>query len=168
MRGRQCSSQQIPTIQQKFKNYEEFSKATLADVYTEKSLNESLHYQAKTFASAYIENREEEFIIHKLPNEAQFSSVNQVLIHDFDGDANVDVVIAGNLYGSEVETPRNDASIGLFLKGKGDGTFEVIPGYLSGLYLPGDIKDMSLISVNDELYIVAAKNDDYVQWVRVH
>ena len=168
VRGRQCSSQQIPTIQQKFKNYEEFSKATLADVYTEKSLNESLHYQAKTFASAYIENREGEFIIHKLPNEAQFSSVNQVLIHDFDGDANVDVVIAGNLYGSEVETPRNDASIGLFLKGKGDGTFEVIPGYLSGLYLPGDIKDMSLISVNDELYIVAAKNDDYVQWVRVH
>ena len=92
----------------------------------------------------------------------------QVLIHDFDGDAHVDVVIAGNLYGSEVETPRNDASIGLFLKGKGDGTFEVIPGYLSGLYLPGDIKDMSLIRVNDELYIVAAKNDDYVQWVRVH
>ena len=128
----------------------------------------SLHYQAKTFASAYIENRNGEFVIHKLPNEAQLSSVNQILIRDFDGDSNLDVVIAGNLFGAEVETPRNDASIGLFLKGNGEGSFNPIPGYLSGLYLPGDIKDMSLINVNDQLYIVAAKNDDYVQWVRVN
>jgi len=39
--------------------------------------------------------------MHKLPNLAQVSSINQILIEDFDKDSNLDIVVAGNLYGSE-------------------------------------------------------------------
>ncbi|MFI1744576.1 VCBS repeat-containing protein [Thalassobellus sediminis] len=168
VRGRGCSSQQIPGIKKKFKDYESFSEATLADVYTEKNLDESLHYQVKSFASVYLENKNGKFIIHKLPNLAQLSSINQILIDDYDQDGKLDALIVGNLYVSEVETPRNDAGYGLFLKGNGNGSFKPISVSKSGLYIPGDVKDMATIKVGSTSYFIAAKNDDYLQFIRAN
>jgi len=167
VRGRSCSSQQIPSIKKKFKNYNTFSEATLIDVYTEKELNNSLHYQVKSFASVYLENTENKFIIHKLPVEAQVSSINQILVNDYDADGVLDVIIAGNLHMSEVETPRNDAGYGQLLKGNSNGTFKAIPAHKSGLFTPGDVKDMGTIKVKDTTYILTAKNNDYVQFTKI-
>ena len=167
VRGRQCSSQQVPSIKKKFKNYDVFSTATLEDVYTKKGLENSLHYQIRSFASIYLENKDGKFVVHKLPNLAQVSSVNQILVKDFDKDSNLDIVIAGNLYGSEIETPRNDASIGLFLKGDGKGDFSPVKAYNSGLFIEGDTKDLVEINIAGDKYIIAAKNDDYLQFIRV-
>ena len=167
LRGRSCSSDQIPAIKKKFKNYDEFSKATLEDVYTKKDLEKSLHYQIRSFASIYLENRNGEFITHKLPNLVQVSSINRILVQDFDHDSNLDVVVAGNLYGSEIETPRNDAGIGLYLKGDGKGNFEPVRAYESGLFIEGDTKDLATINIGGNEYIIAAKNDDYLQFIRV-
>ncbi len=166
LRGRECSSQQIPGIKQKFQNYESFAEATLEDVYTEKSLESSLHYQVKSFASIYLENKNGTFIIHELPIEAQISSINDILINDYDKDGFLDIITAGNLYVSEVETPRNDASYGLFLKGNGRGGFAAIPANQSGLFVPGDVKNMGILkSKNESQFILAAKNDDYLQFI---
>ncbi|MBU3821949.1 VCBS repeat-containing protein [Flavobacteriaceae bacterium XHP0103] len=165
VRGRSCSSQQIPSIKDKFKDYEAFAQATLVDVYTEAELEASLHYQVKSFASIYLENRDGQFIMHNLPNLAQISSINQILVDDYDADGNLDVLIAGNLFVSEVETPRNDAGYGLFLKGNGKGGFKSVPVTESGFFVPGDVKDLSSIKVGDKKYIIAAKNNDYLQFI---
>ena len=167
VRGRSCSSQQMPGIKQKFPNYESFSEATLEDVYTNRSLDDALHYQVKSFASLYLENVGGSFEKHKLPNEAQVSSINQILVEDFDEDGHLDALIAGNLYSSEVETPRSDAGVGLFLKGDGKGEFEPVPARKSGLLVPGDVKDLVRLNTPHGEYIVVVKNDDYVQLVRV-
>jgi hypothetical protein len=167
VRGRQCSAEQIPAIKQKFEDYDAFAVATLEDVYTKKDLERSLHYQVRSFASIYLENRDGELIIHNLPNEAQVSSINQILARDVDGDDHLDLIVAGNLYGSEVETPRNDAGIGLYLKGDGKGGFNPVPASESGLYIPGDTKDLGLIYIQGAAYLIAAKNDDYVQFVKI-
>ena len=166
VRGRQCSSQQIPAIKTKFPDYESFSVATLEDVYPEKDLENALHYQVKSFESIYLENKDGKFIAHSLPMEAQLSCINQIIIDDFDGDGNLDAVIAGNLYWSEVETPRNDSGIGVFLKGDGKGGFKAMTAPESGLFIPGDVKDMKLININNNKTVVIAKNDDYLQFVK--
>ena len=168
VRGRECSSQQVPTIKKKFKNYDEYSIATLEDVYTKSDLDKSLHYQVKSFASVYLENKNGKFVIHKLPNRAQISNINQLLVKDFDHDSNLDVVLAGNLYGSEVETPRNDASIGLFLRGDGKGNFSPVEATDSGIFIEGDTKDLAIINIAGEEYIIAAKNDDYLQFIKIN
>jgi len=167
VRGRQCSSDQIPAIKKKFKNYDDFSTATLEDVYTKKDLKKSLHYKIKSFASIYLENRDGEFVQHKLPNLAQVSNINQIIVQDFNKDSNLDIVVAGNLYGSEVETPRNDAGIGLYLEGDGKGGFKSVEAYKSGLYIEGDTKDLAMIQIAGKEFILAAKNDDYLQFIRV-
>ncbi len=168
VRGRQCSSDQIPTIKNKYKDYDEFSTATLEDVYTKNDLDKSLHYQVRSFASIYLENNDGEFKIKNLPNFAQVSNINQILVKDFDNDSNLDIVVAGNLYGSEVETPRNDAGIGAYLKGNSKGDFEFVRAFDSGLFIAGDTKDLVMIKVGDTNYIIAAKNDDYLQFIKVN
>ncbi|MCK0148250.1 VCBS repeat-containing protein [Arenibacter sp. F26102] len=167
LRGRECSSQQMPGIKRKFKDYASFSTATLEDVYSKQQLEESLHYQVKSFASVYMENKNGKFILHKLPNIAQLSSINQILINDYDGDSNLDAIIAGNLFGSEVETPRNDASNGLLLKGDGKGGFNPVPSRQSGLFINGDVKDMATAVIKGTKYIIVAKNSDTVQFVKL-
>ncbi len=168
VRGRECSSQQIPAIKKKYENYESFSVATLEDIYTEDDLEKSLHYQVKSFASVYLENKDGGFVLHQLPNLAQISNINQILVNDFNNDSNLDIVIGGNLYASEVETPRNDASIGLFLAGDGKGSFKPVNGRDSGLYIEGNVKDLSLININNNKFIIAGKNDDYLQFIKVN
>lgn len=167
VRGRGCSSQQIPNIKVKYKNYESFAEATLVDVYSEKALSKSLHYQVKSFASVYLENKNGKFIIHQLPVEAQISCINQILVDDYDKDGNLDLLIAGNLYNSEVETPRNDAGEGLFLKGNGKGKFKALSPTESGFYTPGDVKDMSVVKVKNQKYILVIKNNSLLQTVKI-
>ena len=167
VRGRQCSSEQIPGIKKKFENYESFSEATLVDVYTKESLKNAVHYQVKSFASIYLENKNGQFVIHHLPIEAQFSSINKIIVKDFDKDNALDIVIAGNLYSSEVETPRNDASHGLFLKGDNKGGFKVINPSESGLFIQGDVKELSTIHFNNLEFLIAAKNNEFLEFLKL-
>jgi hypothetical protein len=168
LRGRECSSQQMPGIKQKFEDYASFSTATLEDVYTEEYLKEALHYQVTSFASVYMENTGKGFKTHPLPNLAQLSSINQILVADFNEDTYLDVVIAGNLYSSEVETPRNDASNGLYLMGDGKGHFTPVTNYESGWFTPGDVKDLAPIHIKGTTFILVAKNSDSLQLIKVN
>ncbi|WP_258364739.1 VCBS repeat-containing protein [Arenibacter sp. ARW7G5Y1] len=169
LRGRECSSNQVPTIKEKFATYHQFAEATLMDVYGQPNLNNALHYSANTFATSYFENKGDgTFQVHPLKFSSQISSVNTININDFDNDGNLDIVIAGNWYVSEVETPRNDASYGLFLKGDGKGNFEEVPAYQSGLYIDGDVRKAQLITTpNKGKALVIAKNNDLLQLIDI-
>ena len=164
LRGRECSSTQMPFIKQKFDTYDAFGKATLIEVYGQEKLKNSIHYKANTFASTYFENNKgENFISKPLPKTAQQSSVNSILSSDFDNDGYLDLLLAGNLYGSEVETPRNDASYGVYLKSEKNGTFKAVPAIKSGLYIKGEVKHMRIIKNNDKKIIFIIKNNGCIQ-----
>ncbi len=164
VRGRQCSSEQIPDIKNKFKNYKEFAGATLQDIYTPDMLETALHYKVKSFASVYLENKGAEgFVTHQLPNEAQLSPINDMVIEDFNADGKLDVLIAGNLFAAEVETPRGDASRGLLMLGDGAGGFKPLAYAESGINLPYDAKKLGLIEVAGKKSVVVANNNEKSQ-----
>ncbi|MFY0650379.1 MAG: VCBS repeat-containing protein [Cyclobacteriaceae bacterium] len=161
LRGRECTSNQMPFVKEKFKTYHAFGQADLEQVYGAENLSKATHLQARTFSSHYFENDGQgNFKAVRLPVESQFSSINSIVSDDFDSDGNLDIVIVGNLYGSEVETPRADASYGLFLKGNGTGIFESVPAHKSGLYVRGDVRQASLLSDINGKRIVFARNDN--------
>jgi hypothetical protein len=170
LRGRSCSSEQVPVLKEKFPSYNIFASADLETVYGGDNLANALHYSANTFANVFIENRGKgDFKITRLPNEAQVSSINDFLIDDFDQDGKKDILLAGNLYPAEIETTRNDASIGLLLKGDGNGNWQPLKAKQSGVSLPFDIKkirkvktangDLYLFGVNDGRLQVLTKNE---------
>lgn len=168
VRGRQCSSQQMPAIKAKFKDYNSFASSSLKQIYTTKMLEESLSYEITSFASVYLENKDGTFEMKPLPQLAQISSINKFVVDDFNADGNLDVVLAGNLYNSEVETPRNDSSFGLYLQGDGAGTFTPKTMMESGLKIVGDVRDMELLSIQGKKHLLAVKNDAAAQLVQVN
>ena len=168
LRGRECSSNQMPFIKEKFPSYHDFGVADMPTVYGEENLENALHYSANTFATSYIENLGNlKFKTYELEGIAQFSSVNSILVEDFNGDGNLDALLSGNLYQSEVETPRNDAGYGVLLEGNGKGQFTSRFPNESGLFVKGDVKNAVIVNTpsNDRKRIIFGKNDGVVQFV---
>ena len=94
-----------------------------------------------------------------LPMEAQVSTVNGMLADDFDGDGNLDVLINGNDFGTEVSIGRYDALNGLLLKGDGSGRFSPLSIQQSGIYIPGNGKALVKLSGSSGNYLVAASQN---------
>ena len=164
VRGRECSSNQMPFIKQKFENYDSYGKASIVEVYGD-DLDEALHYEATLFSSCFIKNEgNHRLSITALPVEAQFSTIYGMIPEDFDGDGNMDVLVAGNFYVSEVETGRADAGIGLFLKGDGQGSFKSVISIESGFFAPNDVRSLALVGTanNNESLIIIANNNSKV------
>ena len=168
VRGRQCSSQQMPAIKEKFKNYNSFASASLNEIYTDQMLNESLKYEIKSFASIYLQNNNGKFTAKPLPYQAQFSNINSIVVEDIDIDGNLDLIIGGNLYNAEVETPRNDASFGLWLKGDGNGGFITQEPRESGLVITGDARNIELINVGNKRHLLVAANNQALQQIKIN
>ncbi len=163
-------SQQLPFIKRKYQTFDAFGKATMEDVFGIENLQTAINYKATNFATCYFENNgDKTFKINPLCNSAQLSSVNGIIASDVDNDGHMDIIIAGNLYGFEISTPRNDASLGLFLRGNGKGDFVPFTHDKSGLSIKGDVKQFAQIDVglNGQQGIIAAKNDDFVQIVEI-
>ena len=168
VRGRQCSSDQMPFIKEKFPTYNDFAAATIKDVYGDK-LEKALNYKATNFSSVFIENLGNgKFKISNLPQEAQFSMVNSIILTDLNKDGEKDAILTGNLFSSEVETPRADASIGLVLIHGKANKWISSPYIKTGLYINGDSKAMDIIQIGDnERILVVGKNDAQPQIINI-
>lgn len=165
VRGRSCSVEQIPDLGQKFPSFESFGDSDLKDIYGEK-LEEALHLKAYTFASYYAENIDgKKFRLRQLPMRAQVSNINSILIEDYNHDGHEDLLLAGNLFASEIETPRNDAGSGLLLLGDGTGNFKETSLAESGIYLPHDVKNAQPIQIGPQKGILIANNNEKLQLI---
>ena len=163
LRGKQCSSEQMPALKEQFNTYSEFASSSLVEIYGTEPLSNAKQYEANTFASVYIENLGDgKFEWKPFPNLAQVSSINDFLIEDFNRDGHLDILMAGNMYNSEVETARNDAGLGLLLTGNGKGDFQPIPTPESGFLAPGDVKSLLKIETSKgaSLLFVGNNNDE--------
>ena len=166
--SRNALNDQMNFIKKSYPDYHSFAKATLHDIFSPEKLSGALHYQAKNFSSIYIENLGQgKFAKRPLPVAAQISSVNDFLVKDFDRDGMLDIIISGNLYATEFRTARNDAGIGLFLKGNGKGEFKPSPVTKSGYFTPGDVKDLALVNYGENEAILVANNNGHLQLISV-
>ncbi|MCK5137983.1 MAG: VCBS repeat-containing protein [Bacteroidales bacterium] len=166
---KEYSLRQIPGLKNKYKDYDSFGTATLECIYSARNLEESELYEAKTFSSSMLINTGKGFELVKLPQFAQISAVFGIIYDDFDDDGLNDIIMAGNLYNTEMETPRSDAGQGLFLKGDGKGGFQVVRGYNSGLFIPGDVKKLKAIQLGEgssaRKGVIAGINNNFVRLI---
>ena len=164
LRGFSCSAQQIPVLKDEIKKYDIFASLEIDEVYGNDNLENSLHYMAKTFASSYIENNGDgSFKVSSLPYQAQFSNINDIMVDDFNKDGHLDVLTVGNMFVSEIETPRNDAGSGLLMFGDGMGDFTVTTREESGFFTNNDAKKIITISNQKQRKILISNNDDKLQ-----
>jgi enediyne biosynthesis protein E4 len=151
----------IYTIGLKFPSYAAFSRASISEVLSASQIAGALQYQTDTFASLYLQNNGDgTFTAAQLPNAAQVSPLRGTLASDVDGDGNLDVIVAGNLYDTDPNTPRADAGNGLWLRGDGRGHFTPVPPIESGFLAPRNVTGLALIKTPPGIAVLVASNDD--------
>lgn len=163
VRGRQCSSEQMPYIVEEFENYDLFAKATLEEVLGDR-IQGAVKQEAFLFESVYLENKgDASFSIHKLPAIAQTAPIFGLLLNDWDKDGHTDILLAGNYHQREVETTRSDAGVGQLLLGNGKGGFEPMPTYETGIYAAFDVKNLLSLENQSKPLLLVVNNDEGVQ-----
>jgi hypothetical protein len=98
-----------------------------------------------------------------VPELAQIAPIRGIIPQDVDGDGNLDLIVAGNLYDMEPNSSRSDAGNGLWLKGDGRGHFTPIPPRESGFLAPGNVTGLSLIQTPAGKAVLVANNGDSLQ-----
>ncbi len=158
--GREDLFKEMISMRKKFTDYKSYATTTMEDLLTPEQRNGALKLMSNTSQSCYLRNEGNgKFTMIPLPKLAQTSTLNGMVVDDFDGDGNLDVAINGNDYGTEVGTGRYDALNGLVLKGDGKGNFSPQSILQSGIYLPGDGKALVKLQSNSGNYMLAASQN---------
>ena len=116
--------------------------------------------KSECFESSYFENTGNgKFVRKSLPLEAQFAAVFGMLSGDYNGDGNLDVLIAGNSYATEASTGRYDAMTGLLLAGDGKGKIKPVNSAATGFKADNDVKSLAKIFSADGIEIILVGNN---------
>lgn len=159
VRGKECSSQQMPFLNEKFSTYSDFANANLKNIYGS-SLDDSYTAEATQFQSILLINKgNKEFDITVLPVEAQMFPIFKTIFQDVNNDGFEDAILVGNIYETEVETPRLDAISGQVLLSNGKKGYFPVNYEKSGLYLKGNVKDIEQLKLNDKNLVIIGINN---------
>jgi len=160
-RGKECSSQQMPFIKEKFPTFNSFANAELQEILGDEMEN-AVVKKTTSFSSGILVNNEGKFEFKPFPNPCQIAPILDILLSDVDKDNDIEIIAAGNIYNTEVETPRYDAGSGLIIdisENKLQGAFF----HATGLYLPGNVKSIQRIKIGSQNYLIAGNNSGELQ-----
>ena len=151
---------QIPSLQRRFHSYESYAKAPFNEIFPPEELKDAKVFKSFTFSSSILLNKGNlEFEVRPLPLECQVAPIFGMQTLDYNQDGNLDVIVIGNSFSTEVGMGRYDAMNGLILEGNGVGDFTTVRGPDIGLNIPGDAKSLvSLSTPNQQHLIIAAQN----------
>ncbi len=113
VRGKECMSEQMPVIKQKFPSYKGYATSDINDILGVDKIAHAVSFRATDFGSYLFVNKGNfDFEIRKLPSQIQWSPLMGAVIDDFDDDGKPDIFVCGNKINTEPETPSYDAGIG--------------------------------------------------------
>ncbi len=132
---------QMIGIKKRYVQFAAYGAAPMHEILTDDERKQALTLSANYLSSSYVENQGNgRFVVRPLPVPAQAAPVFGLLAQDMDGDGNLDALLVGNDYGSDLTAGRMDAFSGLVLRGDGRGGFASLTMAQSGLFVPGNAK----------------------------
>lgn len=148
----------------KYKNYTEFSYATIEEMLDSTMLKRiDYTFHVNTASSYILWNHEDGFRWEKLPTPVQLSPLKKSIVHDFNRDGYPDVLLAGNDHTYDIGTGYYDANKGIILLSKDNQPLsKLISPRQSGLVLHGMVESL-LFMEGDTPYIIAGMNRSGVQ-----
>jgi hypothetical protein len=152
--------EKLPGLKKQYNNYKSFATSTMEEIFPPAKREGAIRLKANMLQSCFLRNDGNgKFTMIPLPKAAQISTVNGMVADDFDGDGNLDVLINGNDFGTEVSIGRYDALNGLLMKGDGSGGFSPLSIQQSGIYIPGNGKALVKLTGSSGNYLVAASQN---------
>ncbi|MGK0254980.1 MAG: hypothetical protein ACI9OE_002496 [Mariniflexile sp.] len=166
IRGKECSSQQTPFLNEKIGTYSEFANSNIFDVYGKETIESALHLEISSFKSYYIQNKGKgNFEFKALPNQAQFGPTLDFEFLDINRDGINEVLGVGGMYDSEVETIRYDASQGYVLTHNSDNNIFMYKDLIS--LTNKEVKAIERIVINGKLHLVLMNSNKELSILKV-
>jgi len=151
---------QINSMRRRFPSYEAYAQATFEESFLPEEIRDVAIFKSECFESSYIENKGNgQFVKRALPVEAQVAPIFALLTNDYNGDGDLDVLVAGNSYGTEPSTGRYDALTGLLLAGDGKGNFHTLQSSNTGFKADADVKSLAEISTSTRTRLILVGNN---------
>jgi enediyne biosynthesis protein E4 len=149
----------MPFVRERYNSFHAFSEASVEEILgaTASSMR---RLSVTAMDSMVFLNTGTNFVAEPLPIEAQFSPVFGVSVADLDNDGTEDIFLTQNFFGVDPDTARYDAGRGLWLRGKGDGTFTAVRGQESGILIYGEARGAALCDydIDGRVDIAAGQN----------
>lgn len=150
---------QMPFIKKKYLYAQDFSKASIAEIFSAKEINTAELFKADYLSNAVLINDGKgNFTVEALPWEAQLTCLKDAVIIDANGDGLPDILTGGNFYEQAMEFNRNDAGFGTILINRGKGKFTV--ENINGLVIKNEIRHILPVTINNKTAFVVARNND--------
>jgi hypothetical protein len=157
-------TKQMPLLKKKFLYASKYAVAEIEDIYPKKDLESALNLKAYTLETCWWENKRGSFVRRALPRSVQDAPAEGILVYDFNQDGKLDLMMAGNKTGFEVETGPCDAGIGDLLLGDGTGGFTRMKNMESGFWARGNVRDLALLRApGGKTKIIVANNNGPAQ-----
>lgn len=156
---------QIPGVKRRFETFTQYATRPFEKVFSEDELNGSFTANAFKLESVIlINNRGKSFTVTDLPDIAQLSTINDILVDDINHDGAADIIAIGNMYAQETLFGRYNASIGTILLGDGNLNWKELPARKSGFIVDGDARYIESLRMKQGLVYVITNNNDSIQF----
>jgi enediyne biosynthesis protein E4 len=157
---------QLPFLKKDLLYYKDYGNKSMEELFPENILSKSKVFEVDRLASMLFLSNATGYEQVELPREAQYSPLYSLLVTDLDNDGVMDLIAGGNQYQVRPQFGRYDGSHGWFFKGVLEaGVFTFSSGI--DLNVKGQIRDIELLEVKGNRYILFAKYDDELEIVKV-
>jgi len=139
----------LPELVIQFPTHQAFAQATVRDLLS-RVHEKSSFLEAAQLSSMVLLNRGARFDAVPLPREAQLTPIFSMNVGDVDGDGIEDLFLGQNFFGTASDISRDDSGRGLWLRGKGRGTFAAMAASVTGIQIMGEQRGAALVDFNHD------------------
>ena len=160
---------QIPGFKRRFETFSQYATTAFEKSFSKQELIQAIDKYAYELSSVVLINEKgDKFRKTALPEIAQISSINDVLIDDVNDDSHPDMILVGNNYAQETLFGRYDASIGTVLLGDGNLRWKELENRHSNFVADGNAKEILMLQgKNSTKLIIIINNDGALQTFRL-
>ncbi|MBK8347591.1 MAG: VCBS repeat-containing protein [Saprospiraceae bacterium] len=153
---------QLPGLKKKYLKYKDLASVGMKEMFDQQTLSKSVVYKINEFRSGVFKNVNGHFVFVPLPIQAQWTDQKAVLVTDLNGDGRKDILMGGNQFKAKPETGIDAATFGSVFINEGDMNFSYCQNIKSGIFVPGEIRDIKLIMIKNKKHVIFARNNDEV------
>lgn len=151
VRGFDELSRILPVLRGRFRNFHEFSSATLEEIFTPEALAQAAQWRMNTTDSGVLVNDGMgRFKFEPWPARAQLAPVNDIAVGPLDPAGQPIVVLAQNDFSPQGLAGRFDGGLSLILVVNNQGQFKAISPSESGIVVPGEARKIALVDIDDD------------------
>lgn len=156
---------QMVSLKKKFNTYASFAGKSIEEIFDTKTLEKAKVLEVHELRSGFLRNDKGSFTFVPFQNELQVSPLLAFVSHDFDGDGEEDVLVAGNYFGVKPYQGRFDSFPGALIKAENN----VILGSRIGLNLSlKSIRHLNVIDHKGQAYLLVTVNNDSAQVYKIN